>query len=257
MGIGSLYVKAIARLTLASVKSGHKNPPLELVHTGPKLPGVPTYGAWYLGGATNRAAYRRSWFLSRLRGSSVARKDNHSLDEAEEMEPIHGPEVHFEEALARSGKMQCTSYIGTWLLSVVLLLGAGLYISSSFIRRLFENMIPQPGQGPSKEVCENGWTRCTNVSYSDGDKQLTVVTQYDAKGDPGYSHTAKLIGEAALCLILEPLPGTAIPPFRKIGGVLTPSTAGGMAFIERLRKHNVVSLESQIYDGEQEAKKTI
>ena len=56
------------------------------------------------------------------------------------------------------------------------------------------------------------------------------VAHVNAKGDPGYKATALMLGEAGLCLALDEdrMPRRA--------GVLTPSTAMGIALVERLRK---------------------
>jgi hypothetical protein len=220
---------------------------------------VPKFGSWYLGGSTNRATYRRSWFLSKLPGGTISHTSNFEISEAQvDAEPRHGPSTVYDEALHRSGSTVMDSWFKTLFMSFFLMVSAGLYVSSTLVRTLLEKFIPQPGQGPSMAVCERGWTRVTNVSESDGDKPLTVVTQYTAKGDPGYSHTAKILAEMALSLILAPPKGTKLPPLATVGGVLTPSTAGGSVLIERLRKNGVAQIESQIVaQTAGEAKKTI
>lgn len=58
-----------------------------------------------------------------------------------------------------------------------------------------------------------------------------VIADMKAQGDPGYRVTIMLLCEAGLTLALEEkLPGG---PSR--GGVLTPATALGMPYLERLR----------------------
>ena len=47
--------------------------------------------------------------------------------------------------------------------------------------------------------------------------------------DPGYGETAKMLGEAALCLAFDG------PLLEKRFGVLTPATAMGMHLVTRLR----------------------
>jgi hypothetical protein len=234
------------------------------VYRGPNLPNVPRYGAFYVGGLPNLSVYRRSWHLSQLTGSVISLSGESKFSAAElAAEPRHGDYTEFHEALSRIDKKECTSWLGTLWLSLVVLISAGLYISSSFVRRLAEPFIPQPGEGPAMEACERGWTRITNISAADvpdgadGDVPITVVTRYTAKGDPGYSHTAKILAEAALSVILPPLPGTTRPPLARVGGVLTPSTAGGAVLVERLRKFGVAQIESEIVDPDAEPKKTI
>ena len=53
------------------------------------------------------------------------------------------------------------------------------------------------------------------------------------KGDPGYSATALLLGQSALCLALD---ADRLP---QGGGVLTPATAMGDVLTERLRVRGV------------------
>jgi short subunit dehydrogenase-like uncharacterized protein len=48
------------------------------------------------------------------------------------------------------------------------------------------------------------------------------------RADPGYGSTAKMLGEAALCLALDPLDSP--------GGVQTPSVAMAQSLLERLQR---------------------
>jgi short subunit dehydrogenase-like uncharacterized protein len=57
-----------------------------------------------------------------------------------------------------------------------------------------------------------------------------VVTRVSG-GDPGYTETAKMLGESALCLAFDELPETA--------GQVTTAEAMGEALIERLRKAGI------------------
>ena len=50
-------------------------------------------------------------------------------------------------------------------------------------------------------------------------------------GDPGYTETAKMLAEAALCLALDDNPGTA--------GQVTPAQAMGDALLDRLQKAGI------------------
>jgi short subunit dehydrogenase-like uncharacterized protein len=52
-------------------------------------------------------------------------------------------------------------------------------------------------------------------------------TRVAMQGDPGYAATAIMLGEAAMCLAYDDLPG--------FGGVLTPATAMGRLLADRLR----------------------
>jgi saccharopine dehydrogenase (NAD+, L-glutamate forming) len=91
-------------------------------------------------------------------------------------------------------------------------------------RRLLLSL-KQPGEGPSPE--ERARNRFS-VTFVGSTPEARVVTQLRG-GDPGYGDTAKMIGEAALCLAedRDRLPDRA--------GVLTPVLAMGDALLPRIR----------------------
>jgi short subunit dehydrogenase-like uncharacterized protein len=93
------------------------------------------------------------------------------------------------------------------------------------LREMAKKRMPQPGEGPSAEKREKGHWKVRFVLDDIGDKLVFVVG--DPKGDPGYKSTAKMLGESALCLAYDNLPGG--------GGVLTPSVAMDGKLLERLR----------------------
>jgi short subunit dehydrogenase-like uncharacterized protein len=67
----------------------------------------------------------------------------------------------------------------------------------------------------------------TGSQPSGGGEKEECRVQVTGKGDPGYRATAAMLAESALCLALDsPMPDAT--------GVLTPSTAMGMALIDRL-----------------------
>jgi short subunit dehydrogenase-like uncharacterized protein len=94
-------------------------------------------------------------------------------------------------------------------------------------RKLADKFLPKPGEGPSEEARSKGFFKIEiHTRASNGKRYACRVS---AKGDPGYAATAVMLGEAALCLVLDrdKLPDRA--------GVLTPSTAMNGALVERLR----------------------
>lgn len=107
-----------------------------------------------------------------------------------------------------------------------LLAGVGtvLALSKTPARRLLERLRPS-GAGPSEPQRARGWFKVTFVGRQGG---ITVTTQVRG-GDPGYGHTAKMIAEAARCLVedRDRLPARY--------GVLTPASAMGEHLIERMR----------------------
>lgn len=151
--------------------------------------------------------------------------------------------------------MHATNIVTAYLYSIILLVTLGIYAASSVVRDALAKWIPQPGEGPSMEDCLKGHTRITNVS--EADNGLAIITNYDGAGDPGYSHTGKIIAEAALSLILPPPKGYELPTLAKTGGVLTPSTGIGSVLVERLRLYNVATIHSEIVEVNSEGKKNV
>ncbi|MFR9801116.1 saccharopine dehydrogenase family protein [Pseudonocardia sp. RS010] len=93
-------------------------------------------------------------------------------------------------------------------------------------RALLERVLPKPGTGPSEQARAKGFFRhVLTGTTTDG---RTVTATVAGSGDPGYSATAVMLGESALCLALDDLPDRS--------GSLTPATAMGHTLIERLRE---------------------
>jgi short subunit dehydrogenase-like uncharacterized protein len=93
------------------------------------------------------------------------------------------------------------------------------------LRARLARRAPQPGEGPSAERRAHGhWKLRLVAEGNPGDVQLYVVSD---RADPGYGSTAKMLGESALCLALDPLTSP--------GGVQTPSVAMARPLIDRLR----------------------
>ncbi len=82
---------------------------------------------------------------------------------------------------------------------------------------------PKPGEGPSKEEREAGFYDLWFVG-TDGDKRLEAVVTGDK--DPGYGSTSKMIAEAAICLVKDPI--------NTEGGIWTSAPAMGDKLIKRL-----------------------
>ncbi len=78
------------------------------------------------------------------------------------------------------------------------------------------------GTGPSREKRDRSWFTVELVGEGGG---RTVVTTVRG-GDPGYTETARMLGEAALCLAFDDNPPTA--------GQVTPAAAMGERLTERL-----------------------
>jgi short subunit dehydrogenase-like uncharacterized protein len=66
---------------------------------------------------------------------------------------------------------------------------------------LLRNALPKAGQGPSKEVMDNGVLRVTTVGK--GSKGSLVKSCLYYPTDPGYRDTARMLVESGLVLALE------------------------------------------------------
>ncbi|MBX3271334.1 MAG: saccharopine dehydrogenase NADP-binding domain-containing protein [Sandaracinaceae bacterium] len=85
------------------------------------------------------------------------------------------------------------------------------------------------GDGPSAEQRAKAWFTVTFLAEGGGERVTTEV----AGGDPGYSETAKMLSESALCLALE----RERTPARY--GVITPAAAMGLPLVERLQRAGI------------------
>ncbi|HEU5471436.1 MAG TPA: saccharopine dehydrogenase NADP-binding domain-containing protein [Actinophytocola sp.] len=81
----------------------------------------------------------------------------------------------------------------------------------------------KPGEGPSPQKRARSWF---TVRFSGTGGGRRVITEVSG-GDPGYTETAKMLAESALCLAYDELPATA--------GQVTTAQAMGNALIDRLR----------------------
>ncbi|MEO8702964.1 MAG: saccharopine dehydrogenase NADP-binding domain-containing protein [Kofleriaceae bacterium] len=93
------------------------------------------------------------------------------------------------------------------------------------LRSLIAKRAPKPGEGPSQKTRERGHWKVRFVGEAGADR---LVYEASDRADPGYGSTAKMLGESALCLALDPL--TSAP------GVTTPSVAMGQHLLDRLRR---------------------
>ena len=98
------------------------------------------------------------------------------------------------------------------------------------LRDLIGKHGPKPGEGPSAEARARGHWKLRLVAEGAPDEVLVYVAS--DRADPGYGSTAKMLGESALCLALDPL--------RSPGGVQTPSVAMAVPLLDRLRRAGLV-----------------
>ena len=115
---------------------------------------------------------------------------------------------------------------------IALGLGVGTAaMKSSLLRRGLRRFIfPEPGSGPSQEEMESGHFSVRAIGRGTAtDGPFTVVSEIGAELDPGYGATARMLGEAGMCLLRDE---TASP---LDGGILTPASGIGDPLGDRLR----------------------
>ncbi|WP_418062082.1 saccharopine dehydrogenase family protein [Pimelobacter simplex] len=94
------------------------------------------------------------------------------------------------------------------------------------LRNALLKRVPQ-GEGPSAGRREKSWFTVDFVASSGGAEVRTRVSG----GDPGYTETAKMLAESALCLALDDNPNVA--------GQVTTATAMGDALLLRLERAGI------------------
>jgi short subunit dehydrogenase-like uncharacterized protein len=99
-------------------------------------------------------------------------------------------------------------------------------------RFVLDRVLPKPGDGPDEKTRKAG--HFTMDIFTTTTTGARYKSRFRAKGDPGYAATAVMLGEAGLALALD---RDALPPSE--GGVLTPATGIGDAYVNRLRAAGV------------------
>jgi len=106
--------------------------------------------------------------------------------------------------------------------SMVVVPGLAVAAQVPPLRRALMSRI-HPGEGPSEARRAKTWFTVDFVTETGGAKVHTRVSG----GDPGYTETAKMLAESALCLAFDDNPPTA--------GQVTTAAAMGAALLERLQ----------------------
>lgn len=139
---------------------------------------------------------------------------------------LYGDNFLYEEAMM-TGKT-AKGGMGANAMSI----GLGGFMFAAAIpptRWLLESFVlPKPGEGPSPEAQERGFYDIRFYGTTrDGQKLAAKVT---GDRDPGYGSTAKMLGEAAVCLAKD------INKDEKGGGFWTPASVFGETLIGRLEQ---------------------
>lgn len=171
---------------------------------------------------TETVGARSGWaapFMMAGSNTRVVRRSNGLLGHA------YGPRLRYREFLdvGTGPRGRIRAYVMAGVLA-----GFGAVMRRDRLWPLASRFLPAPGEGPSEESRNAGFFSATHYGLAESGARYTA--KVSAQGDPGYKATSAMLSEAALTLALgdEALPGTG-------GGVLTPATGLGMAFVQRLR----------------------
>ena len=103
------------------------------------------------------------------------------------------------------------------------------------VRRIAARRLPSPGEGPTKAQREKGFWDLRFLGEHPDDPSRNLRARLTGDRDPGYGSTAKMLGESAVCLALDPLSSP--------GGMLTPAAAMGEPLLARLQEHAGITAE--------------
>ncbi|MEO0395618.1 MAG: saccharopine dehydrogenase NADP-binding domain-containing protein [Cyanobacteria bacterium P01_A01_bin.137] len=142
------------------------------------------------------------------------------------LEYAYGKQFQYEEAILTGPNAT------GWLVAQGLNVGlSGMAAAMAFspTRWLLENtIIPKSGEGPSQTAQEQGFYDLR--FWGTTAKGQTIQVKVTGDRDPGYGSTARILGQAGLCLAAD------FPPSVKSGGFWTPASMFGEVLIERLEK---------------------
>ena len=105
------------------------------------------------------------------------------------------------------------------------------------LRWLMGRFLPKPGEGPSPEMQRTGFFDLVFVGHTASGKTLRTFVY--GERDPGYGATARMLGQAALCLSQD------IGRDKVAGGFWTPASAMGHHLIQRLEQHAGMRFSTQ------------
>ena len=96
-------------------------------------------------------------------------------------------------------------------------------------------ILPKPGEGPNEEAQHKGFYDLRFYGKTDAGDQIRCKVTGDQ--DPGYGSTAKMLGQAAACLVQD------VPKDEVQGGFWTPASIFGDQLITRLVKNAGLKFE--------------
>ncbi|MEJ2084745.1 MAG: saccharopine dehydrogenase NADP-binding domain-containing protein [Acidobacteriota bacterium] len=156
----------------------------------------------------------------------VARRSNALLGHT------YGRDFRYDEAVligpGLEGKLKAMAFSAA--------LGTALAAASMRpLRTVLAMALPAPGEGPSREKQETGFFELRLHGTHPTDSTLNLRCRVTGDRDPGYGSTAKMLGESAVCLARDAIPGA--------GGFWTPASILGDRLLERLPRNAGVRFE--------------
>ncbi|KAI5119826.1 hypothetical protein M0805_004761 [Coniferiporia weirii] len=177
------------------------------------------------------------------------------LEVAASKTPTEENSAEAEEAIVYGDAFDYSESTKAWGLISAYLIGFGFALGGACLalfpplRWLFGKIGTQPGKGPSDEVLEKGFMKVRNVSVSEPipglKKPIVVETTVRGRGDPGYTLTAVMVSESALCLLAP----ERLTPLARNGGVLTPMSALGDTLLRRLAASGRFEFGSEVLES--------
>ena len=130
-----------------------------------------------------------------------------------------GKDFRYDEAALSSSRYQAIrSSLAGGMGMVALALGP--------TRRLAQRFLPKPGEGPTRDQREAGYYEVFFRGSDGQNRQNNAMVKVSGDLDPGYGSTARMLGEAAVCLAKDNLTVG--------GGFWTPASALAKQYLDRL-----------------------
>jgi short subunit dehydrogenase-like uncharacterized protein len=141
----------------------------------------------------------------------------------------------YDEAVSTGrGLRGCLTAVGAGVGLTLFMLASAWRPTRAALERF---VLPAPGEGPSPAAQARGFFDLRFFGRTADGRQVRVKVTGDR--DPGYGSTAKMLGEAAMCLAFD------VPRETQGGGFWTPATLLGDRLLTRLEAHAGLRFERQ------------
>jgi len=145
----------------------------------------------------------------------------------------YGAEFRYDEAMLTGGGIKGRLAAAAVTAGIAGVMVAGALPPTRWAMERF--VLPAPGEGPSAEAQRKGFFDLRFLGRTADGRTLRAKVTGDR--DPGYGSTAKMLGQAGVCLALD-FAGSGRP-----GGFWTPATMFGDRLVERLEAHAGITFE--------------